>query len=70
MGAAKHVKTKDFLKAMKQTGATMRPGRNGHDVWYCPCGQHTLTVAANHVTIATTVVKTTATRMPCITLNI
>jgi len=66
----KHVKTKEFTKAMLATGSKPKTAKRGHTLWLCPCGAHTCTIADNHVTIAATIVTTTRTRMPCLDLRV
>ena len=33
---------------MRRTGCTSRPGKGSHETWYCPCGEHHISLATGH----------------------
>jgi hypothetical protein len=41
---AKAMRHRDLKRALLQQGCRWRQGKGDHEVWYCPCGEHTATV--------------------------
>lgn len=40
----KPAKYREVAKALRAAGCTSRPGKGDHEVWTCPCGQHSTPV--------------------------
>ncbi len=57
---------RDVAKALKKHGCTSRPGKGGHEVWTCPCGQKHIAVVTKPGEISPGVIGDTIKKMACL----
>ena len=64
---AKAMKTKDFDRALRDAGCSVRPGKGSHVVYYCQCElKHMVTVNVGHGTVAPNAMRDVKHKMPCV----
>lgn len=61
----KPMKRLHVIAALRAHGCEPVRNRGGHEVWKCPCGEHT-TAVPNHREITAGVVNSIQKQMPCL----
>jgi len=61
----KPMKRREIERALIAAGCRPLRNRGGHEVWGCPCGQHT-TALPNHRETTAGVVSSIIKQMPCL----
>jgi predicted RNA binding protein YcfA (HicA-like mRNA interferase family) len=61
----KAMKYRELTRAMKAAGCTSRQGKGDHEVWTCPCGQHS-TVITQTTMISPGLVRQAQQRLSCL----
>jgi predicted RNA binding protein YcfA (HicA-like mRNA interferase family) len=59
------MKRREIERALRGAGCRPLRNRGGHEVWGCPCGQHTAPLP-NHREITAGVVDSIQKMMPCL----
>lgn len=39
---------REVVRALRRHGCTSRAGRGSHEIWYCPCGAHQVSLPTGH----------------------
>lgn len=61
----KAIKRNTLTKALAALGCTPVRNRGGHEIWGCPCGQHTAPVP-NHREATAGVLRSIIKQLPCL----
>jgi len=59
------MKYRDLAARLRAEGCTSKPGKGGHEKWYCPCGKH-MTVVTKPGTVSPGVVAQAARNLSCL----
>ena len=58
-------KRADVVKALTANGCTSLRNRGGHEIWGCPCGEHTAPLP-NHRETTVGVIRGIIKQLPCL----